>query len=291
MRKFYMWWVFILALSLNAASVVRAQDKLGFEWVKKNADILTRAQAIDAEGNFYYTGNFNGTQDFDPGPGVFNLTAPAGGFVVKLNPDGEFLWAKATTTSFTSRSISVDNSGNILVSGSFQNTVDFDPGPGVANVTAAGTGNSDGFIWKLDSNGNFVWIRTIQGPSAIETAWAVQVDATGNVYTTGNFGGTIDFDNGPGVVNLTSAGGADIFITKHNSNGNLEWAKRIGSTGTDNGRSITIDAAGNPYLSGSFSGSVDFDPNAGVANLTSNGEIDAFVLKLDTNAIQGVTHR
>src|SRR5690606_25371176 len=103
----------------------------------------------------------------------------------------------------------------------------------------------------------------------------------GNVYTTGYFVGTVDFDPGAGTVNLTSQGGSDIFIQKLDALGDLVWAKSVGGTGNDNGRSIAVDAQGNVYTTGDFRGIVDFDPGAGTADLTSQGEYDVFIQKLD----------
>src|SRR5690606_19356246 len=91
------------------------------------------------------------------------------------------------------------------------------------------------------------------------------------------------FDPGVGVYNITSVGGADIFIQKLDSNGNFIWVKSIGATNHEISRAITIDNLGNPIVTGYFEDTVDFDPGAGVFNLTSAGGDDVFLLKLDIN--------
>ena len=128
------------------------------------------------------------------------------------------------------RNVTVDVSGNVYTIGHFEGTVDFDPGVGSYNLTS--TGNSDVFISKLDASGNFIWAIKLGGTS-IDQGLSIVVDATGNVYSAGNFYGTADFDPSTATFNLTSAGYADVFITKLDVSGNFVWAKKIGGTNTE----------------------------------------------------------
>lgn len=103
-------------------------------------------------------------------------------------------------------------------------------------------------------------------------------DASGNIYVAGVFGGTME------TYSLTSAGNNDIFFAKFNSAGSLVWIKRIGGTGDDQATTISFDQTGSTiFLGGMFSGSVDFDPNAGLATLTSGGGRDAFLGRYTTD--------
>ena len=241
---------------------------------------------IDASGNVYTTGTFSGTTDFDPNAGVANLTSVGVNsdiFVSKLDASGNFVWAKAMGgTSFsTANSIAIDATGNVYTTGYFSGTADFDPSAGVANLTSAG--GDDVFVSKLDASGNFVWAKGMGGSGA-ESGYSATIDASGNVYTTGYFSGTVDFDPNASVANLASAGGSqDIFVSKLNASGNFVWAKAMGGTDYDEPNSIAVDATGNVYTAGLFRGTADFDPNAGVANLTSAGGDDVFVSKLDAS--------
>lgn len=237
---------------------------------------------LDSSGNIFSSGYFTGTVDFDPGEGVANLTS-AGGldlFISKLDSSGNYLWAKRIGGSGGDEvaSIATDRSGSVITTGSFQGTVDFDPGTGVANLTAAG--DSDIFVSKLDSSGNFVWAKRIGG-SSFEKGIFVAADSDGNICVTGLFSGTADFDPSEGLENITSLGDWDGFISKFDSNGNYLWTKRIGGTGLDGGGGIAFDNSGNIYASGGFNGTVDFDPGAGVSNLISAGDVDMYVSKFD----------
>jgi hypothetical protein len=209
---------------------------------------------------------------------------------VKSDQGGDLVWAKGMGGEHADLGIGVktDSNGNVYTAGSFRGTGDFDPGPNVFNLTAAGDFSNffdaklDGFISKLDINGNFVWARRLGGVEH-DQIHDIAVDAIGNVYVTGYFEGTVDFDPGAGVFNLTGAGERDIFICKLDSNGNLVWAKSMGGVGSDEGNGIIVDANGNVYTTGYFIGTADFDPGAGTFNLVSAGFWDIFISKLDTN--------
>ena len=237
--------------------------------------------AVDGSGNVYTTGFFAATVDFDPGAGVFNLSSVGGTdiFVLKLDAGGNFVWAKQMEGAGQGYSIAVDAAGNVYTTGIFAGTVDFDPGPGTDNLTYAGGSGQDIFVSKLDASGNFVWARQMGGVSP-DQGKSIAVDAAGNVYTTGFFQGTANFDPG-GVFNLTALGADDIFISKLDASGNFVWAKQMGGTSDDVGLSIAVDASGNVYTTGDFQGVGDFDPGAGVFNLTTSGGEDIFISKLD----------
>lgn len=174
--------------------------------------------------------------------------------------------------------LAVDQSnGSVYTTGSFYGLADFDPGPAEYNVYAPGVEGV--FISKLDASGNFVWAKAIGGTNWM-TGYAIAVTTgSGDVYATGYFYGTADFDPGPGTFNLTSSF-YSMFILKLDASGNFVWAKAVdGSIG----HSIAVDGAGSGgvYTTGGFSGTTDFDPGAGVFNLTSAGSGEIFISKLD----------
>lgn len=128
---------------------------------------------------------------------------------------------------------------------------------------------------------NFNWAVTT-GSNVADQVHGVDVDVQGNVYVCGQFQGIVDFDNGPGTTTLTSQGGNDVFIAKYNSSGNLQWAKSVGGSSGEIGRSIKLDNFGNVWVCGNFAGVVDMDPGPGVTSYTS-GFSDAFILKLSNS--------
>jgi hypothetical protein len=137
------------------------------------------------------------------------------------------------------------------------------------------------FISKLDNNGNFIWAKRLGGDGNFYTqGQSLSVDAAGNVYTTGIFNGTIDFDPGPATYNFTAVGNDDMFVSKLDANGSFIWAKQISGLFWETGYAIAVDNVGNTYLSGNFYSSADFDPGPGVFTLNAPLS-DIFVLKLD----------
>ena len=240
--------------------------------------------AVDSTGNVYTTGFFASTVDFDPGAGTTNLTTAGSSdvFISKLDASGNLVFAKrfGGGISDLGYSIAVDSTGNIYTTGFFQDTVDFDPSAGTTNLTTAGL--SDVFISKLDASGNLVFAKRFGG-SISDLSYSIAVDSTGNIYTTGFFQDTVDFDPSAGTTNLTTAGLSDVFISKLDASGNLVFAKRFGAAEADAGRSIALDSTGNIYTAGYFEQTVDFDPSAGTTNLTSAGRSDVFVSKLDSS--------
>lgn len=276
MKKTY---YYLTVFSILFIQNVFAQN---FEWAKSfggNSSSYAYANTVDALGNSYVTGYFQGTSDFDPGTGVFNLTSngSADYFVQKLDASGNFLWAKSIGGSLADYcyTITVDALGNIYTSGYFQGTVDFDPGVGAFNLTSAG--GFDVFIQKLDAAGNFLWAKSLGG-SNFDRGESITLDGSGNVYTTGSFFGTVDFDPGAATFNLTSAG-TDAFVLKLDNDGNFLMAKSFG----EDAKSIKVDALGNIYTSGTLSGTADYDPGPGIFNLVSGGQNDVYVQKMDAS--------
>jgi len=274
---------FVLKLDLDANLI----------WARNLGDPLgpTRPSdiAVGPSGEVITTGTFQSTSDFDPSAGgVYNLTSAGNndGFVSKLDANGNFEWAHrmGSTSIDAGRGVGVDAAGNVTVSGYFAGTVNFDPG-GTLNLSSAGS--TDIFVVNYDALGDLRWAKRAGGTSADEVN-AASVDGAGSVYTTGYFRGTVDFDPGAGVTNLTSAGNQDIFIQKLDASGNFVWATRTGSGSTDIAYAIHADASGNVYLNSFFYNTADFDPTCTTANLSSAGNTDTFIQKLSVGFTPGV---
>ncbi|WP_164972658.1 SBBP repeat-containing protein [Lacibacter luteus] len=242
------------------------------------------AIAVDASGNIYSSGAFNGTADFDPGPGVFNLTSAGQEeiFVTKLNAAGNLIWAKKLGGAGREggRSLAIDASGNVVITGAYNGTADFDPGPNDYLLTPVGSW--DIFVVKLSSNGDFVWASSYGGSTEEDRGLGIATSSSGDVYVTGSFKGTVDFNPSPSVFNLT-ADYIDAFVLKLKADGSFDWAKKMGGIYTDMGNSITVDASGFVYTTGTFRGlNCDYDPGEGTAYLNTYGDSEGFILKLSS---------
>jgi len=279
---------FFLTATTNDDIFIQKLDANGnFLWAKAMGGTQTDigySIITDSSGNVYTTGNFDVYADFDPGTGTFGIVTNGLNdiFIQKLDSNGSFIWAKSIGGTGYDRdpSMTIDASGDIILTGYFNSTVDFDPGVGTFNLTP--TSDYDAFVLKLDTNGSFVWVKSFGG-TGYDRSESITTDASGNIYITGGFTYIADFDPGTGVFNLTSNWSFNIFILKLDANGNFIWAKSIGGTENDVGSSITIDTSGNIYTTGWYRTSTDFNPGVGTFNLTSNGNSDIFILKLDTN--------
>lgn len=207
------------------------------------------------------------------------------GFLSAQAQSTKLEWAKHNSGGQSAATdMAISDSGFLYVVGYFTDTVDFDPGPDTFFMVSAG--DKDIFIQKLSPNGDLVWAKRMGGPGNDEVN-AVAVDPLGNVYTTGSFVGTVDFNPGIATNNLTSTGGSlDIFVQKLTAAGNYVWAYRMGGAGTDIGRDLTVDATGAVYVTGSFVGTVNFNPG-GTSNLTSSTPqfADIFVQKVSTTRV------
>ena len=191
-----------------------------YVWAKAfvgNDDAEGWGIAVDPSGNVYTGGIFWGTIDFDPGSGTDNLTSPSttsDGFVSKLDSSGNFVWAGQLggTGDDQVTAIALDPAGDLCATGYFQTTADFDPGPGTANLTSAG--GEDIFVARLNAQtGGYIWAGKMGGASDDE-GLAIATDAAGDIYTTGYFQSTANFNPGSGTLNLTSAGYTDAFLSE-----------------------------------------------------------------------------
>ncbi len=124
----------------------------------------------------------------------------------------------------------IDSFGNIFATGYFRSSapVDFDPDE-VGEELHSSNGLKDVFVTMFDNTGNFIWART-WGGSSDDEGHGLDVDSLGNVYVTGYFKYTVDFDPGPGEDSHTAVGNEDVFLSKFDANGNFIWADTWGSS-------------------------------------------------------------
>lgn len=352
-------------------------DRLGNPiWVKKvigsgtrgvGGSTLNAAITSDTFNNLYITGQFTGTVDFDPGPGVFNQTSQnvmgggdffitkldsSGGFIwskqiigtasesfaadmtyangalyllyntllcddsldadpgsavhklpytpsfpgegnsylIKLDENGDYVWAKYFLSDIDCQGLSLklDRQQNIIVGGQYIGTANFDPGKTNYSLT---TTKQQAYFLKLNKDGNFLWAKSLEGGRHARVyfncAFDVEVDENGNVYATGKFRDTTDFDPGINKQNLISRGEEDIFILKLNKNGDFVWVKQLGGIANDMGLAISVTDDGKIYASntlGLTNNPMDIDPNTGIFNVVTPlmGSMHHGIVILDT---------
>ncbi|UOK42815.1 MULTISPECIES: T9SS type A sorting domain-containing protein [Flavobacterium] len=250
---------------------------------------LAYSLVINSGGEVYVAGSFEGTSDFDPSAATNNITSAGNNdiFIAKYDTNGNCLWAKAMggTSRDEAMAIALDGSGQIHITG-YTGGGDFDPSVAVTNLSP--TGETDIFIAKYDSNGNYIWAKSITSGISSQVGTSIVVKSDGNVYVTGYFSGWADFDPSTNTAYLYSKSDSqDVFIAGYSSNGDYLWAKAMGGTGIDEGHSIALDQYGDLWVAGDFSGTADFNPSSLTTNLVSNGDSDLFIAKYLTMDSRG----
>jgi hypothetical protein len=240
------------------------------------------AADVDGSGNVYVTGSFQGTVDFNPSNSTANLTSTgiADAFIAKYTASGGYIWAfrlggASTTDGDYGTAIALDANADIVVTGAFNGTVDFNPGTGTANLTAAGS--SGIFIARYSASGGYQWAFT----PAQGTHNRVTLDAGGDIYVIGSFIGPNDFDPGTGTATLPGgANGAGGFVAKYDALGAHLWSfSTTGTQGAPVGTGLTLDGSGAITIMGRFYGTGAFDPGDPNVTLTSAGMQDIFIAK------------
>jgi hypothetical protein len=231
-----------------------------------------QGNAIEADGagNVFVTGYFGpSTSGVDFGGGPLVSAGLSDVFLVKYSDTGQFLWAKrfGSSGNDVGLAVSTDSSGNVIIAGSFEGTVDF----GGGGLTSSGM--RDVFVAKYSATGQHLWSKRF-GSTGDEVGYGLAVDSAGDVVLSGKFQGSVSF----GGTALTSAGGDDIFLAKlSGANGAHSWSKSFGSTSGDVSLGVAVDGSKNVVMTGYFTGSVNF----GGGILSSSG-LDVFVAKYNS---------
>jgi len=245
MKKLLYFSLFVLQFSLCSAQ----SWQWGFE--EKTTDSLAGGEGVaiarDQSGNFYFTGDF----DLSQIAGNDTLTCINHGvnaYLIKYDSNGNSLWGRQSVSSspylpqVAGKGVAVDKAGNIYMTGDFHDSVFFG-----ANLISTNNHSGGMFLVKYDLNGNVLWVKQSVGiyMGGVE-ATAVATDGSDNVYVTGAFYDTAAF----GPYTFAGNGG---FLVKYDSSGNLQWARTIGNSGGTLPFSITADASGNTFVTGTFS--------------------------------------
>ncbi len=272
------WDAFIRKMD-NDGNFIWAKNFGGEGWL--HAD---KSMDIDDEGNIYIASNFVGEIDFDPGIGETIMTTTdwwSNQFVLKLDSVGEFEWVeRLESIGCSANSMCLDEQSNIYTMGAFKDSVDFNPG--IGEDVLVSNGEFDIYIQKLNSAGDFEWVRQI-GSVGQEYALYIEAGNSGGFYMAGHYRDTLDLLINGAISSFPPYGSSDFFIAKIDSAGDFIWLKTFGGVKSDLLSDLAIDESDNLYLTGYFQETMDFDPNSGELLLESEGWSDNFVLKLDLN--------
>jgi hypothetical protein len=253
------------------------------------SDIVT-----DNSGDVYITGTFQSSSiDMDPGPGVLTMSSPntVSGFIEKLDQSGNLAWVVQLQSIVAGdrvlpNSIALDHSGNVLVMGYYLGAIDFDPGPAVHIDSTGGL-----FLLKLSSTGTYLRHQVFEGTGdQFATGKSFFIEKNDDIIIASEFGGIVDFDNGPNDWILNSNGAADGFVLKLDSAGNFKWVKQFPAGSYLLFNAMTVDTSGNIFVTGQLRDSVDFNPDTSATYfLADTGylglglALDVFLLKLDSS--------
>jgi hypothetical protein len=271
------------ASSLGGTDIFIAKYNLSgvCQWVRGIGGALDeggRGIALDQYGNIFVTGFFITSEvPFGNSRFVYKANDSSDFFIAMFNEYGTCLWAESGesysgTGHGEAYAVAVDGSGNSYITGYFRGRVTF-----TSNRSLFTEGNEDVFVAKYNTEGSNVWaVRA--GGSGKDNGNSVAVDGAGNCYVTGTFSGdNAGFGDGKAV---SSTGGGDFFTVKYSTEGTCLWVRSAGGPNNDMGHGIAVDAAGNSYVTGAFSGlNVQFDPGREVSAL---GLQDVFTAKYNT---------
>ena len=289
--------VFFAVVCSLVLTVPRVHSQNGsLQWAKRaggNNNDEPNAVTVDTNGNVFVTGYFRSTATFGPGESNQALLTTFGQepFLAKYNAEGQLVWARQMKGAFgIGAGVGVDGPGNSYVFGYYSGNLVFADGE-TNEVTLSALAN-DLFLAKYDPNGKFVWAKKAGGTFS-EYAHALATDTNGNCFITGRYGSDpIIF--APGETNetqlaaLNGDNGEDIFVAKYNSNGILQWAKRAGGATGNRGTGIALDAVGNSYVVGRYSGTSTFgtgESRQSILNGPLGGSDEIFVAKFATNGL------
>lgn len=250
-----------------------------FTWAKNfGGNNISNAMAIDRSNRIVIAGKLSDSADFDPGIGVSILipdstyTIP---FYLQFDSLGNYLWANTLNGWAYCTDICTDSLSNILMTGTFYGTIDFDPDTSFFSLPHSGSSRI--FVRKLDAFGNFVNVVAFGN----RYGYSIVTGLNNDVFITGDYKQIVDMDPSGATFNLQTEMDYSIFISKLDSSFNFQWAQSIvgseiyvlGSHSDDNG---------NSYSSGVFYGTVDLDPDSAMVLVESVNEDKIFIRKIST---------
>ena len=238
------------------AFVAKYTPEGDLEWVRQAGGVgqdTGRDLAVDADGNVYFVGGFEGTGTF--GSVVLESAGSTDAFLVKYDPDGNVIWARrgGSDQGDLAYGVAVTGDGQAHVSGSFRGVALF----GALPIQSAG--NTDVFVAQYDADGEAVWVEGLGADGAEFTrGGGIGLGPDGSVYLQGSFSNTILV----GSDVLVSQGFTDIFVARLDADGEAVWGRRGGGDGTNFSAALAVDASGNALITGYADGTGTFADEA-----------------------------
>jgi len=228
--------------------------------------------ALDHLGNVYTAGAFVDTAFFDAGVSLQSV-GDYDGFVMQSNAtDGSLNWITqlGDANEDIATNVAADGAGHVYIAGTFS------VGTIIGTSAFTSVGFHDGFLCSLETNmGAVQWVQHISSTGDQETK-AMVVDNHGDVYTTGNFGGALNYGNS----GLVSPGYVSVYLIKNNgATGSPVFVQSFVGTGNHhNVHAMAYNNSDKLYLTASFDGSVVVGSNTFVPV----GDVDIFLTEMDT---------
>lgn len=225
---------------------------------------------MDSDGKLLLFGSYDGNINF--GHQSSQPVEQPNLFITRFAPSGEIEWVKilGDSTKEEAGGIAASDSGSFTILGSFIDTTK------IGSYKLTGNGSSDIFLAKFNQNGNVTWVKTFGG-SQNDLGLKIAIDNDGNHFIAGLYEDTINFD----TIRLTSSGGTDIFLAKLSPQGDVVWAKSIGSVDDDDVTALTPDDNGDIFISGNFTNRISISTK----RLSSSGKHDVFLAKFRNNGV------
>lgn len=263
----------------NEGFVVKLRSNGDYLWARQlGFTDLSEVTAMETDnlGNVYLSGN-TAAMDIDNGPETLfvNTFGMGDSYVMKLDMNGDIIWVKNfgnSTNIDNPNDLTIDKLGNIYATGYFKGTAYF---PNTSDtLSIISTGNSNVFVTKVNTNGEFIWAKAFNGNDTIigEDGKCIGVDSIGNVYVLGSFKDSIDVDPGPATAWITAQSyynfSRSIFVCKLDNDGNFIRAKATNGGGDVLAKAMVIDNDANILFTGAmwtwFAGPIDVDPDTSI---------------------------
>lgn len=284
------WDIFVLKLDSNGN--YKGHIQLGSTQTQATDDAFQLD--LDDQGNVYLIGEISGTVDFDPGPDTSALTGSFLNNIFVAKYSNSLAYKNAVIVSFSSLNtnraeITVYKNSDVLITSAFSGSADFDPGTGSDVKTAKG--KTDGFVLNLDQNLKYKWCKQYGGSGGSGSVYpkAICTDNNGNIYSAGSYRGNVDVNPDTGTVsyNNPSSSWDDVYVQKLNIKGDFKLAGKLAGISYEDVGSVRCDSENDFYITGSFSDSVDFNPNGTrymlfAKNPPSTFAYNAYFAKYDT---------